>query len=142
VLKQVGRYSPDGAFDGSGFDVAFSTIVDTVVICGTDAATDLKLDSSILYNSTAEAPPATLQGATNCTSIMHTVSFPQNSSLGATNVTGILPLLVDPAADNFRLKAGSPAIDRGNPASQLPIDLEGTARPQGSGRDSGAFEYK
>ena len=49
-------------------------------------------------------------------------------------------LFVDPAADNYRLKAGSVAIDIGTSQSAPNRDLAGTARPSGSGVDIGAYE--
>jgi hypothetical protein len=55
-------------------------------------------------------------------------------------------LFVDPAAGNYHLKAASPAIDAGSTAtgsSKPPgADIEGRARPQGSGIDIGAYELK
>jgi parallel beta-helix repeat protein len=49
-------------------------------------------------------------------------------------------LFVDPAASDYRLKSGSPAIDRGT-ASQAPShDLAGIARPSGAAVDIGAYE--
>jgi hypothetical protein len=50
------------------------------------------------------------------------------------------PRFVDAAAHDFRLAAGSPALDRGNPALAPAIDFDGVARPQGTGIDLGAFE--
>ncbi len=50
------------------------------------------------------------------------------------------PLFVDAATDDFRLSAGSPCIDAGDPASTLTEDLDGDPRPVGSGFDMGAYE--
>lgn len=58
----------------------------------------------------------------------------------------ILPTSVEPswfldaAHGNFRLAAGSPAIDNGLILADLPIDFDGVARPQGAAYDVGAFE--
>ena len=53
------------------------------------------------------------------------------------------PLFVDAAANNFQLSSGSPAIDAGYTLSGIVgTDVQGIARPQGSGYDIGAFEYQ
>lgn len=52
------------------------------------------------------------------------------------------PLFVNPAAADFHLKAGSPAIDKGSATNAPATDFDGTARPQGQSIDIGAFEYK
>jgi parallel beta-helix repeat protein len=51
-------------------------------------------------------------------------------------------LFLDPAADDYRLKAGSPAIDFGadHPANP-PLDLDSITRPRGGAIDAGALEY-
>jgi hypothetical protein len=57
------------------------------------------------------------------------------------------PMLVDPGAGDFHLRAGSPAIDSGDNANAATIDADGNTRPQdGSGLgyarvDLGAYEY-
>jgi parallel beta-helix repeat protein len=52
------------------------------------------------------------------------------------------PMFVDTASNNFGLLAQSPAIDRGVTLSDIPpYDANGTARPQGTGWDIGAYEY-
>ena len=50
-------------------------------------------------------------------------------------------LFVNPAGNDYHLKAGSPAIDAGT-ATQAPlVDLEGHARPHGNGFDIGCYEF-
>lgn len=50
------------------------------------------------------------------------------------------PLFANAGAKDFRLSAGSQAIDRGRLFAELGADQAGTARPQGAGYDIGAFE--
>lgn len=50
------------------------------------------------------------------------------------------PRFVDPAAGDYRLRPGSPAIDAGENTG-LDRDGAGTAVPQGRARDIGALEY-
>jgi hypothetical protein len=48
---------------------------------------------------------------------------------------------VDRAALDFRLRAGSPAIDRGSPSDHPADDIDGNPRPHGSAPDAGADEW-
>ena len=50
------------------------------------------------------------------------------------------PLFVDPSLANFRLKTGSPAINKGLSLSDVKSDYSGVLRPQGGAYDIGAFE--
>lgn len=50
------------------------------------------------------------------------------------------PLVVDPAAGDFHLKPGSPAIDAGLAMPDIPDDFDGVTRPLGAGYDIGGFE--
>jgi hypothetical protein len=52
------------------------------------------------------------------------------------------PLFADSKNNNFRLKTGSPAIDKGVPVDGVTSDMAGLSRPQGSGYDIGAYEYE
>jgi len=49
------------------------------------------------------------------------------------------PQFVSTSNEDYRLQAGSPAIDACS--SGLTIDLEGVPRPLGDGYDMGAYEY-
>jgi hypothetical protein len=64
-------------------------------------------------------------------------SIPQTGSISED------PLFADLPANNYRLTSDSPCKDTGlNTAPGVPaVDLEGTARPQGSQVDMGAYEY-
>jgi hypothetical protein len=44
-------------------------------------------------------------------------------------------------ANDLRLKAGSPALDRADPAYASPFDIDGVCRVRGSGADLGAYEH-
>ncbi len=49
-------------------------------------------------------------------------------------------LFVDPANNNYQLKPGSPAIDKGTALTAVPADILGVTRPQGAGYDIGCYE--
>lgn len=51
-------------------------------------------------------------------------------------------LFVDPANNDFHLKAGSAAIDAGTSLTGITADLEGVSRPQGNAFDIGCYEYR
>jgi uncharacterized protein YjdB len=57
------------------------------------------------------------------------------------NIENTDPKLVNPSALDFRLQAGSPAIDAGAILSMVLNDFLGILRPQGAGYDIGAFEF-
>ncbi|WP_292827571.1 choice-of-anchor Q domain-containing protein [Nostoc sp. JL33] len=52
------------------------------------------------------------------------------------------PQFVNPSNADFRLKARSPAINRGYYWKNLKTDYAGKRRPAGSGYDIGAYEYR
>jgi parallel beta-helix repeat protein len=49
-------------------------------------------------------------------------------------------VFADVAQDDYRLRAGSPAIDAGIAVSEVASDLDGVSRPQGSRCDIGCYE--
>jgi hypothetical protein len=57
------------------------------------------------------------------------------------NIENTDPQFVNPSAFDFRLRAGSPAIDAGVTLSYVTSDFLGVSRPQGAAYDIGAFEF-
>lgn len=55
---------------------------------------------------------------------------------------GGVVVLVLAISSASHLPATSPAVDAADPAAVLSTDIEGTARPQVTRLDLGAFEYK
>lgn len=72
---------------------------------------------------------------TNDTDICLATAAPPHANIFAD------PQFVNPAAGNYQLLSGSPAIDSGTTGPNVPnVDIEGNTRPQGSGVDMGAYE--
>jgi parallel beta-helix repeat protein len=69
---------------------------------------------------------------------------PQYSDPVSTNHNGIGldPLFINAANKNFKLRASSPAIDKGLVAFNLKDDLEKSLRPKGVSVDVGAYEIR
>ncbi|HPO11963.1 MAG TPA: right-handed parallel beta-helix repeat-containing protein [Candidatus Hydrogenedentes bacterium] len=62
------------------------------------------------------------------------------NEIRGTNYQEGSPEFLNAAASDFHVQSGSPAIDNGSAAGAPADDIEGTARPQGSGYDIGAYE--
>jgi hypothetical protein len=60
-------------------------------------------------------------------------------SLGTGNVLAN-PLYVNPAAGDYHVLTGSPAINTGDDSWTYPLDYDGVSRPQGPHDDKGAYE--
>lgn len=63
---------------------------------------------------------------------------------GGTTISNNLttdPMFVGAGNADFRLKAESPAINKGLAISEVATDMDGTSRPQGGSYDIGAYEY-
>ena len=78
---------------------------------------------------------------TSCT-YHYSLLSPQVAGIsGGKNRFNVDPLIA-PSTGSYEPQAGSPAIDAADPGSTLGIDLRGLPRPQGLGRDMGAFEVQ
>jgi hypothetical protein len=66
-----------------------------------------------------------------------------NEGIHSQYVSPLTPQFVDPANLNYHLLAGSPAIDQGTDLTSTGFanDIIGTARPQGTAWDQGAYEF-
>jgi hypothetical protein len=116
--------------------VRFSTIGATngdinSISCSTTTSSTLTIDSSIVWNPSIGAP--TITGT--CT-LRSTIAGPA-AVTGAMNVD---PKFVNLLTSDYHLSPMSPAIDQ--LSSGPAFDFEGDPRPQGSGYDIGADEYK
>jgi hypothetical protein len=58
------------------------------------------------------------------------------------NIIDSDPKFLDASKGDFRLKDGSPAIDKGTTISEIVEDIDRVKRPQGNGYDIGAYEYR
>jgi Right handed beta helix region len=70
----------------------------------------------------------------------HNLCFGDGEVTGERNVAGE-PRFVDAEKGDYRLRAGSPAIDAGSPDAAPKTDYDGRPRPVGKAVDLGAFEY-
>ncbi|MEO8256944.1 MAG: right-handed parallel beta-helix repeat-containing protein [Acidobacteriota bacterium] len=58
------------------------------------------------------------------------------------NLLDVDPLFVNQSGKDFQLQAASPAVNAGSSLTFVTTDLNGVVRPQGSGPDIGAYEYR
>lgn len=104
-----------------------------------------------IWNNTVYGIPGTgikVESGAVATSLTNNIIYGQtgtaivDSGSGTTQTTNLTtnPLFVNAGAGDFRLTATSPAINSGT-AVPIATDIVGTARPQGSAYDRGAYEY-
>lgn len=114
--------------------------------------------TNVIWSSRGEDAPVFVGGATRLTATHNLFWFPNTDtvlehgsrtytrsnigSLGAGDIYGN-PLFERTAfgdMGDYRVKTGSPAIDRGTSAGAPAKDLNGAARPRGGGYDIGCYE--
>jgi hypothetical protein len=112
-----------------------NTFANASISCDGDTEDDdaVAFDSNIFFNTTL---PTT---ADTC-SYDYNLGSPAISS-GKHDLVGD-PKFVDAANHNFKLAAGSAAIDASTHNAATDLDLDGLQRPQGKAYDIGAYEAK
>jgi hypothetical protein len=121
--------------------VSFTSFYNTPWTCPTTGNVVWTSRSNIFLNERAGAPADTVDGK-QC-SHHYALIKPQSATpTGSNNILNQDPRFKNAANGDFHLVSGSPAIDAADPTATESSDYEGTARPQGTARDIGAFEYK
>jgi hypothetical protein len=119
----------------------FTTFYNSYVKCLNNNTVLATFTNSIFLNSASGAPANTVTG-TGCT-YSYDMLKPQSAMpAGANNLLNMDPRFVNAGSGDFHLMIGSPAIDAADPGSTVSTDYDSVMRPQGAGRDLGAFEYK
>jgi parallel beta-helix repeat protein len=111
-----------------------------------NSASNVRFVNNIVYAQ--EGLPA--NGSADATNIV----FENNLYFGTDNIPnkspsdiiGLDPMFTNPSTDlnlaNFRLKSGSPAIDKALAGQSPATDVGGLSRPQGVASDLGAWEFR
>jgi uncharacterized repeat protein (TIGR01451 family) len=128
-------------FDDLGaLTLQFATIVSPTV--GAGPAISITRGAATIVNSIvasyttgiAASPGATVNSDYNLF-----FAAPTSIAIGGNSITGVDPRFIDPAAGDYRLATGSPAINAAQDVG-VTTDLDGALRPQGGGFDIGSYE--
>lgn len=116
-------------------------------IAGTDEGAACSASVSVFNNILADHSTAGIKFGAGSTAVLTTtynIFSTSTDALGSIAGPGNLtanPQFTSTATNDFRLKAGSPAIDTGTNTGAPSKDLLGTARPFGAKADIGAYEF-
>jgi len=123
---------------------AFNTVTGNTAADGqvvgvacTVITTAMTLSSNIIYNPVLGT--RTQVGGANCTWAFSDIG---PDTVTGNNIINADPLFTNPLKNDFHLQPTSPAKDKAQPDATISADIDGDARPQGSGFDIGADEVK
>jgi hypothetical protein len=120
--------TPGGTGEAVGVRERSTVVVSNTIVAG----------HSVGLNVNSDDPPVALIEDYN---LLHNTTNVQGAvTAGTHTILNQNPKFINAAADNFRLQAGSPAMDKASPAWAPAIDFYGVARPQGPRPDIGAAE--
>ncbi len=163
VLVNTGPHGISNGLLCAGGRIYHNTFVDHYTSMGIDAWSGSDIRNNLFYNTSV---PVAIHQPVGSAYSDHNLFFSGNVQMVTFDSTGTGhfyslsewrsdfgldqhsitddPLLMDPIDGNYRLQAGSPAIDIGESLSctdGLCLDKDGITRPQDSGWDIGAYEY-
>jgi len=134
----VGATSQYGVINsGSATGTPTITVKNNIIYTVNEIAIDDRKNwfthsNNLAFRTSGAAANVAYNGTTNYTRTTYTTYEPTGISAD--------PLFVNAFAD-FHLLVASPAIDAGATLSEVTTDYDGTARPQGSAYDIGAYEF-
>ncbi|MDR2927659.1 MAG: hypothetical protein LBV41_05605 [Cytophagaceae bacterium] len=149
--------------NGGGINVASGSIVMTnVTITGNTAHTlggglnvgglPAIVRNAVIYGNEPANIAATATASTYTNSLIGDVDWATSATDGGNNLTDVAPMFMNAANGNYRLDAGSPAINAGSNAffeagqtpdlSAITTDLDGNARIFETAVDMGAYEFQ
>lgn len=144
VLDDVPLYLNTVATTSNDYHLyfGFNTFVAGLPLrCPSSNDQNLAVFENSIFVATQGSQSILLDPGNKC-AFINSLAFPQDEDLGATNIYAD-PKFVDIANRDFRLKQGSPAIDRASSIASPDFnhDFQGVARPQGEAGDLGAYEF-
>ncbi|RJQ37038.1 prepilin-type N-terminal cleavage/methylation domain-containing protein [Candidatus Microgenomates bacterium] len=121
-----------------------------IIIC--DNTSNITIENNIFYQPTSAAIDFFYSGNAQNIQIKNNITTAEKLYLlegtstpvitESANLISTDPIFIDPVNYLFRLQSNSPAIDAGRSENVPLLDYNGIKRPQKSGFDIGAFEFK
>lgn len=131
-------------------NLAFSCGAGGVIVGDGDSPGGVSANNFVVSNNIIlDSPVGIIESGTFGTNnkylnnLIHGCATPLSLTNAAQGTLSASPMLVDYKADatgDYHLQQGSPCLNAGVPTGAPPVDMDGVARPQGSGFDIGPYE--